>query len=68
MHTLLDYEGNLPACMHISDRKTTDIKGAYEIRLLNNSLVNNVLGHQILRSKSFLCQEKISFRPEVVGS
>lgn len=68
MHTLLDYNGNLPACMHISDRKTTDNKGANEIPLLNNSSVNNVFGHQIFRSKSFLCQEKISFRPEVVGS
>ena len=30
MHTLLDYDGNLPAYVNITDGKTADNKGAYE--------------------------------------
>lgn len=39
MHTLLDYDGNLPAYVHISDGKTADNKGAYDIPLLKNSVI-----------------------------
>jgi len=39
MHTLLDYDGNLPAYVHISDGKTADNKGAYEIPLLAGSVI-----------------------------
>ena len=31
MHTLLDYDGNLPAYVNISDGKTADNKGAYNV-------------------------------------
>ena len=31
MHTLLDYDGNLPLIVNITDGKTADNKGAYEI-------------------------------------
>ena len=31
MHTLLDYDGNLPAYVNITDGKTADNKGAYDI-------------------------------------
>jgi hypothetical protein len=39
MHTLLDYDGNLPAYVNISDGKTADNKGAYDIPLLANSVI-----------------------------
>jgi hypothetical protein len=39
MHTLLDYDGNLPAYVNITDGKTADNKGAYEIPLLKRSVV-----------------------------
>lgn len=39
MHTLLDYDGNLPAYVNITDGKTADNKGAYDIPLLANSVV-----------------------------
>lgn len=39
MHTLLDYDGNLPAYVHISDGKTADNKGAYDIPLLAGSVI-----------------------------
>lgn len=39
MHTLLDYDGNLPAYVHITDGKTADNKGAYDIPLLKNSVI-----------------------------
>lgn len=39
MHTLLDYEGNLPAYVNISDGKTADNKGAYEIPLVKRSVI-----------------------------
>jgi len=39
MHTLLDYDGNLPAYVNISDGKTADNKGAYEIPLLKGSVI-----------------------------
>jgi hypothetical protein len=39
MHTLLDYDGNLPAYVNITDGKTADNKGAYEIPLLANSVI-----------------------------
>jgi hypothetical protein len=34
LHTLLDYDGNLPAYVNITDGKTADNKGAYDIPLL----------------------------------
>lgn len=39
MHTLLDFDGNLPAYVNITDGKTTDNKGAYDIPLLKNSVI-----------------------------
>ena len=39
MHTLLDYDGNLPAYVNITDGKTADNKGAYDIPLLKGSVV-----------------------------
>lgn len=39
MHTLLDYEGHLPAYVNITDGKTADNKGAYDILLLKNSVI-----------------------------
>jgi len=39
MHTLLDYDGNLPAYVNITNGKTADNKGAYEIPLHKGSVV-----------------------------
>jgi hypothetical protein len=39
MHTLLDFEGNLPSYVNITDGKTADNKGAYEIPLLKGSVI-----------------------------
>src|SRR5690606_21656097 len=39
MHTLLDYDGNLPAYVNITDGKTADNKGAYDIPLTKQSVV-----------------------------
>lgn len=39
MHTLLDYDGCLPNYINITDGKTADNKGAYEIPLLKNSVI-----------------------------
>jgi hypothetical protein len=39
MHTLLDYDGNLPSYVNITDGKTSDNKGAYDIPLLANSVI-----------------------------
>jgi hypothetical protein len=39
MHTLLDYDGNLPAYVNITDGKTADNKGVYEIPLLKGSVI-----------------------------
>lgn len=39
MHTLLDYDGNLPAYVNITNGKTADNKGAYDIPLLKGSVV-----------------------------
>jgi hypothetical protein len=39
MHTLLDYDGNLPAYVNITDGKTADNKGAYSIPLLKGSVI-----------------------------
>jgi len=39
MHTLLDYDGNLPAYINITNGKTADNKGAYDIPLIKNSVV-----------------------------
>jgi len=39
MHTLLDYDGNLPAYVNITDGKTADNKGAYDILLLRGSVI-----------------------------
>lgn len=39
MHTLLDYDGNLPGYVNITDGKTADNKGAYEIPLLKRSVI-----------------------------
>jgi hypothetical protein len=39
MHTLLDYDGNLPAYVNITDGKTADNKGAYDIPLLKGSVI-----------------------------
>lgn len=39
MHTLLDYDGNLPAYVNITDGKTADNKGAMDIPLVKGSVV-----------------------------
>ena len=39
MHTLLDYDGTLPAYVNITDGKTADNKGAYDIPLLKGSVI-----------------------------
>jgi len=39
MHTLLDYDGNLPAYINVTNGKTADNKGAYDIPLLANSVI-----------------------------
>ena len=39
MHTLLDFDGNLPTYVNISDGKTADNKGAYDIPLLKGSVI-----------------------------
>jgi len=39
MHTLLDFDGNLPAYVNITNGKTADNKGAYDIPLLKGSVV-----------------------------
>ena len=39
MHTLLDYDGNLPAYVNITNGKTADNKGAYDIPLLKRSVI-----------------------------
>src|SRR5699024_8163541 len=39
MHTLLDFDGNLPAYINITNGKTADNKGAYDIPLLKGSAI-----------------------------
>jgi hypothetical protein len=39
MHTLLDYDGNLPAYVNITNGKTADNKGAYDVPLLRGSVI-----------------------------
>lgn len=39
MHTLLDYDGNLPAYVNITDGKTADNKGAYDVPLYKGSVI-----------------------------
>ncbi len=39
MHTVLDYDGNLPAYVNITDGKTADNKGAYDIPLQKGSVI-----------------------------
>lgn len=39
MHTLLDYDGHLPAYVNITDGKTGDTKGAYDVPLLKGSVI-----------------------------
>lgn len=39
MHTLLDYDGNLTAYINITNGKTIDNKGAYEIPFLKGSVI-----------------------------
>jgi len=39
LHTLLDFDGNLPAYVNITDGKTADNKGAYEIPLIASSVI-----------------------------
>lgn len=39
MHTLLDFDGNLPAYVNISNGKTADNKGAYDIPLHKGSVI-----------------------------
>ncbi len=39
MHTLFDYDGNLPAYVNITDGKTADNKGVYDIPLLKGSVI-----------------------------
>jgi len=39
MHTLLDFDGNLPAYINITNGKTADNKGAYDIPPLKGSVI-----------------------------
>ncbi len=39
MHTLLDYDGNLPAYVHLTNGKTADNKGAYDLPLVKGSVI-----------------------------
>lgn len=39
LHTLLDFDGNLPAYVNITDGKTADNKGAYGIPLIERSVI-----------------------------
>ena len=39
MHTVLDYDGNLPAYVNITDGKTADNKGATDIPLIKGSVI-----------------------------
>lgn len=39
LHTLLDYDGNLPAYVNITDGKTADNKGAYNVPLHKGSVI-----------------------------
>ena len=39
MHTLLDFDGNLPVYVNITDGKTADNKGAYDVPLLKGSVI-----------------------------
>ena len=39
LHTLLDYDGNLPAYINITDGKVGDNKGAADIPLIRNSVI-----------------------------
>ncbi len=39
LHTLLDYDGNLPSYMHITNGKVGDNKGAVDIPLVRNSVI-----------------------------
>ena len=39
LHTLLDYDGNLPGYVNITDGKTADNKGAYDIPLQTGSVI-----------------------------
>ena len=39
MHTLLDFDGNLPAYINITNGKTADNKGAYDIPLQKGSVI-----------------------------
>jgi hypothetical protein len=39
LHTLLDFDGNLPAYVNITEGKTADNKGAYDIPLLRHSVI-----------------------------
>jgi len=39
MHTLLDYDGNLPVYVNMTDGKTADNKGAYDIILIKRSVI-----------------------------
>lgn len=39
MHTLLDFDGNLPAYVNITNGKTADNKGAYDVPLQKGSVI-----------------------------
>lgn len=39
LHTLLDFDGNLPAYINVTHGKTADNKGAYDIPLLKGSVI-----------------------------
>jgi len=39
LHTLLDYDGNLPTYVNVTNGKTADNKGAYDIPLVKRSVI-----------------------------
>jgi hypothetical protein len=63
MHTLLDYDGNLPAYVNVTDAKTADNQGVYDIPLLKGSVIvadrfyNNFLVAECLgQQRGLLCR------------
>ena len=62
MHTLLDFDGNLPAYVNITDGKTADNKGAYEIPLLKGSVIVADRFYNDFPSSKHLGQQRCFFR------
>jgi len=74
LHTLLDFDGNLPAYVNITDGKTADNKGAYDIPLIKASVIvadrfyNDFFLLNVWDSKGvfFVIRHKYNIRFEVI--